>query len=117
MCIRDSPLTSSPPIHLLYIDDDDVDVMAMKRAIAHSKTGFSLLVARDGIEALALLRGQGVPRPHIVLLDLNMPRMNGIEFLRQLREDQEHRDAVVFVLTTSSMTEDKACLLYTSRCV
>ena len=49
-----------------------------------------------------------MPRPHIVLLDLNMPRMNGIEFLRQLREDQEHRDAVVFVLTTSSMTEDKA---------
>lgn len=102
---------SIPPVHILLVDDDEVDVMAVKRAFRAHKIGNPLLVARDGIEALAMLRGQGVPkvpRPYMILLDLNMPRMNGIEFLQELRADPEHGQAVVFVLTTSDADQDRA---------
>lgn len=96
--------------HVLLVDDDDVDVMALERAFRANTIGASLVVARDGIEALAALRGDGcapVPRPYVILLDLNLPRMNGIEFLSELRSDPIHKNAVVFVLTTSSSPEDK----------
>ncbi len=99
------------PIQVLLVDDDDVDVMAVKRDFAAAKIGNPLVVARDGIEALEMLRGQRAPavtKPYMILLDLNMPRMNGIEFLHELRKDPAHGDAVVFVLTTSAADEDRA---------
>lgn len=102
---------SAKPVQILLVDDDEVDIMAVKRAINTNKIDNPLWVARDGIEALAMLRGEGVPavpEPCMILLDLNMPRMNGIEFLRELRRDPEHRQAVVFVLTTSANEQDKA---------
>jgi CheY-like chemotaxis protein len=99
-------------VHVLLIDDDDVDVMAVKRAFRKAKIANPLHVARDGIEGLALLRGDGdtppIPRPYIVILDLNMPRMDGLEFLTELRKDPIHHSAVVFVLTTSKADEDRA---------
>ncbi len=101
---------TTQPVHILLIDDDDVDIMAIKRAFRESKIGNPLLVAHDGIEALEMLRGQGVPavpKPYIILLDLNMPRMNGVEFLTEIRNDPEHSRATIFVLTTSSAEEDK----------
>jgi len=97
------------PVHILLVDDDLVDVMAAKRAFHSSKIANPVTVARDGIEALALLRGDGVapiPEPYMILLDLNMPRMNGVEFLQALRADPRHGQAIVFVLTTSATNED-----------
>jgi CheY-like chemotaxis protein len=99
-------------VHVLLIDDDDVDVMAVKRAFRKAKIANPLHVARDGIEGLTLLRGDAdtppIPRPYIVILDLNMPRMDGLEFLTELRKDPVHHGAVVFVLTTSKADEDRA---------
>jgi CheY-like chemotaxis protein len=66
----------------------------------------TVLRARDGREALELLRTGAVPAPYIILLDLNMPRMNGLEFLQTLRTDPLLTHAVVFVLTTSKSDED-----------
>ena len=99
-------------VHVLLVDDDDVDVMAVQRAFRKHKIANPVSVARDGIEALAMLRGTDgytrLPRPFIVLLDINMPRMNGLQFLGELRKDEEIQDAVVFILTTSKHDEDRA---------
>jgi CheY-like chemotaxis protein len=103
---------SSETVNILLVEDDIVDIMVLQRAFRQRKITNPLTVARDGIEALEILRGGPerlpLPRPHIILLDLNLPRMNGIEFLDILRVDTTLRDAVVFVLTTSSAYEDKA---------
>ncbi len=102
----------APTVNLLLVDDDDVDVMGLKRAFTKSRIGNPITVARDGIEALEILRGQNgkakLPKPHLILLDLNMPRMDGIEFLEALRADEDLRTAVVFMITTSKAEEDKA---------
>jgi CheY-like chemotaxis protein len=105
-------VTTQEVVSVLLVDDDDVDVMAVKRAFRKAKIANPLFVARDGVEALAMLRGEDghdpVPRPYIIILDLNMPRMDGLEFLTEIRADPEHRGAVVFVLTTSKADEDRA---------
>lgn len=93
---------------ILLVEDDDVDVMAVERALKKLKVANRIVRARDGLEALALLRdSQAVNRPYIILLDINMPRMNGIEMLAELRQDEHLCGAVVFVLTTSKSDEDK----------
>lgn len=95
-------------LNILLVEDDEVDVMNVQRAFQKNKIANPLYVAGDGIEALALLRGGTVPKERrIVLLDLNMPRMNGIEFLRELRQDPELRGTTVVVLTTSNDERDK----------
>jgi CheY-like chemotaxis protein len=104
--------TQQEVVHVLLVDDDDVDVMGVKRAFKKAKIANPLRIARDGVEALSILRGSDgfdpMPRPYIIVLDLNMPRMDGLEFLGELRKDPAHRDAVVFVLTTSKADEDRA---------
>lgn len=99
-------------VHVLLLEDDSLDVEAVRRAFKKARIANDLTVARDGIEGLAILRGEDghdpIPKPYIVILDLNMPRMDGIEFLDELRADADHRDAVVFVLTTSKADEDRA---------
>ncbi|MCB1154709.1 response regulator [bacterium] len=101
-----------PDPNILLVDDDQVDVMIARRTLARRGKGDCLVVARDGIEALEILRGQNghapLPRPCIVLLDLNMPRMDGLEFLRELRADPELSSVVVFALTTSTASRDRA---------
>ncbi len=98
-------------VHVLLVEDDDVDVMAIKRAFKKQKIANPLTVVTDGLQALAALRGRDgharLPRPYIILLDLEMPRMNGIEFLRELRADPELRDSIVFILSTSSAETDR----------
>lgn len=100
------------PVDLLLVDDDEVDVQGLRRAFARGRIANPITVARDGIEALEILRGENghakLPRPHLILLDLNMPRMNGFEFLEALRADEELRAAIVFMITTSKAEEDKA---------
>ena len=99
-------------VNILIVDDDQVDVRAIKRGLEKQKLANPVFTARDGVEALQILRGQGghtkLPRPYLILLDLNMPRMNGIEFLQELRDDAELTDSIVFVLTTSSSEKDQA---------
>lgn len=101
---------SSQAVHILLVEDDEVDIEATYRAFDSMKIANALTVAQDGIEALDRLRGtngyERLPRPYIILLDINMPRMNGLEFLDALREDAELKASIVFVLTTSSRQED-----------
>ena len=98
-------------VHVLLVEDNAVDREAVRRAFHKHRIANPVLEAVDGVEALQILRGEGnrepLPRPHLILLDLNMPRMNGIEMLRALRDDPQLRDSVVFVLTTSKAEEDK----------
>lgn len=99
-------------INILLVEDDEVDVMNVRRAFKKGHVGNPLYVATNGIEALAMLRGeaegQQVPlERRLVLLDLNMPKMNGIEFLTELRADPNLKHTPVVVLTTSSEDRDR----------
>lgn len=98
------------PAHILLVEDDDVDAEAVVRAFRAKQIANPFTLVKNGLEALAVLRGDGVerlPRPYIILLDINLPRMNGLEFLHALRQDEEIRRSIVFVLTTSDRDEDK----------
>ncbi len=103
---------SERQVHILMVDDDDVDIRAMQRSFRKAGIDHPLAAARDGVEALEVLRGANgkdrLPRPCLILLDLNMPRMSGFEFLRELRRDPALSDSVVFVQTTSDADSDKA---------
>jgi CheY-like chemotaxis protein len=95
-------------LNILLVEDDEVDVMNVRRAFDRAHVSNPLFVAGNGIEALAMLRGNALPADRrLVLLDLNMPRMNGIEFLRAVRADSELRTLPVVVLTTSNDEHDK----------
>lgn len=95
-------------LNILLVDDDEVDVMNVKRAFAKAHITNPLYVAHDGLQALEQLRaGDFQCDRRLVLLDLNMPRMNGIEFLRELRKDPVLHATPVVVLTTSDDERDK----------
>ncbi|RPE66434.1 response regulator receiver domain-containing protein [Pacificibacter maritimus] len=93
----------------LVVDDNDLDFEKITRSFARLKIDNDVIRATDGIEALDLLRSlhaRGEISPPIVLLDLNMPRMGGIEFLSELRSDEKIASTPVFILTTSDHPED-----------
>jgi len=95
-------------LNILLVEDDQVDVMNVRRAFERNRITNSLFVAGDGIEALDMLRAGSMPRARrLVLLDLNMPRMAGLEFLRELRRDPDLQHTPVVVLTTSNDERDK----------
>ncbi len=98
-------------VNILLVDDDKVDRMAVRRSFRELKIANPVIEASNGIEALERLRGENgyeqVPSPCLILLDLNMPRMGGIEFLEVLRSDPALRRMVVFVMTTSAAEEDR----------
>ena len=100
------------PVKILIVDDDQVSVMAIKRALKKLKILNPVVVAKDGQDALNILRGAfGQDRllpPFLVTLDLNMPRMDGFEFLEQVRQDPSLQRAVIFVLSTSDTPSDIA---------
>ena len=101
---------SEKALSILLVEDDDLDVMNVRRAFKKNNIANPLFVAGDGVEALAMLRGEagGLPSERrIILLDLNMPRMSGIEFLRVLRGDPALRTIPVIVLTTLDEERDK----------
>lgn len=93
----------------MLVDDDEVDVMSVQRAFKKINITNPLHIAHNGVEALAMLRGENGPqvRPTIILLDLNMPRMGGLEFLEILRADPDLKSISVVVLTTSRDEQDK----------
>src|SRR5512142_2167408 len=101
----------TPPdrtLNLVLVEDDEIDVMNVRRALERAHVTNPLFIANNGLEALELLRGPQVPRERrLVLLDLNMPKMNGIEFLRELRKDPALHHTPVVVLTTSDDERDK----------
>ena len=95
-------------LNILLVEDDQVDVMNVKRAFDRNRITNPLYVAGDGLEGLRMLRSGEVPAERrLVLLDLNMPKMNGIEFLRELRGDPTLHLTPVVVLTTSNDERDK----------
>ncbi|MDB4879276.1 MAG: hypothetical protein JWL60_722 [Gemmatimonadetes bacterium] len=95
-------------LNILLVEDDEVDVMNVERAFRKNHISNPLFTAGNGIEALERLRSGAIPRERrIVLLDLNMPKMNGLEFLTELRKDPELKQTTVVVLTTSNAERDK----------
>lgn len=95
-------------LNILLVDDDEVDVMTVKRAFSRANITNKLYVATDGIEALNLLRSDAIPASRrLMLLDLNMPRMSGIEVLREIRADPALHSLTVIVLTTSNEDRDR----------
>lgn len=95
-------------VNILLVEDDQVDVMNVRRAFERNKIANPVFVAENGIKALEMLRNGDVPPSRrLVLLDLNMPRMSGIEFLRELRASPDLALTPVVVLTTSNDEQDK----------
>lgn len=101
---------SMEPINILLVEDDPGDVLLTKKALANGKIFNSMAVATDGVEALALLRQEGdfadAPRPDLILLDLNMPRMDGRETLAAIKQDEKLRSIPIVILTTSDSDHD-----------
>lgn len=98
---------SNETVHVLLVEDDEVDAEAVKRGFQKHRIANPILVAPNGLIALEMLRSGQVPRPYLILLDINMPRMNGIEFLQAIRGDDDLRDSVIFILSTSDDERDK----------
>jgi CheY-like chemotaxis protein len=98
-------------VHILLAEDDQIDEKAFLRAIEKLRITNPVTVARDGVEAWDILKGNNgrvrLPRPNLLVLDINMPRMNGLELLERIRDDADLHDSIVFMLTTSNDEEDK----------
>ncbi len=99
-------------VSILLIDDDEVDCMNVQRAFKRSNISNPLFIAHNGIEGLDMLRGTNAvniidPLPRIILLDINMPKMNGLEFLKEIRKDSKLQNISVFVMTTSNDDKDR----------
>ncbi len=92
---------------ILLAEDDDIDAKIVERAFRKLRIANPIIRAKDGVMALELLRNGTVSCPYIILLDLNMPKMGGLEMLEELRRDEKLSDSIVFVLTTSKDDEDK----------
>ncbi len=98
-------------LHILLVEDEPLDVRLIQWLFEQHQLDYPLHVARSGVEALELLRGTDekppIPQPCVVLLDLHLPRMGGIEFLQTLRQDPKLTSNIVFVLSTSNDDEEK----------
>jgi CheY-like chemotaxis protein len=97
-------------VHVLLVEDDPGDVLMTREAFEHNRIRNPLHVVGDGVAALRFLRRQGeytqAPRPGLILLDLNLPLMNGPEVLAEIKSDERLRRIPVVVLTTSQAEED-----------
>lgn len=104
-----SPDQTKPSI--LLVEDDQMDVMNVQRELRRQNINVPLIHARNGREALKLLRGEDgetqIDKPSVVMLDINMPRMNGLELLEELRSDPQFVNLNVFIMTTSDLESDR----------
>ena len=99
-----------PPLPILLVEDDTVDVTLIHHILQREGFAGHVAHAYDGVQALAVLNGEAaepIRQPCLILLDINMPRMNGLEFLRELRNRESLKRNIVIMLTTSSYDEDK----------
>jgi CheY-like chemotaxis protein len=94
------------PIDVLLVEDDEGDVLMTREALAEGKILNRLHVAGDGVEALAFLRDEANARPDLILLDLNLPKVDGRAVLEEIKADDSLRRIPVVVLTTSEAEED-----------
>ncbi|WP_114781457.1 response regulator [Botryobacter ruber] len=98
-------------VNILLVEDDYLDIMNVERELKKIGIAYPIHVARNGREALNMLRGDGVPKispaPSVILLDINMPKMNGLEFLAELRHEPEFSHIPVFIMTTSNEETDR----------
>jgi CheY-like chemotaxis protein len=92
---------------ILLVEDDKVDALTVKRALTELKVTNELIIRENGEEALNFLRDQYNQKPAIILLDINMPRMNGLEFLEITKNEQDIKKIPVIILTTSSEELDR----------
>jgi CheY-like chemotaxis protein len=99
------------PVNIVLVDDDDGDAKAVRRAFQKAKIANPFVRAVDGLDALDILRGANgkvkVAAPYLLLVDLNMPRMGGIQLIKALRADEQLRQSIAFILTTSNSDDDK----------
>jgi len=97
---------------ILLVEDDDVAAESVIRGLRKTNTQINVVIAENGKKALDILRYEDpetkITSPFVVLLDLNMPVMNGFEFLEQVRNDERLNGVVIFILTTSDNDSDKA---------
>jgi|SRR3972149_7008311 len=94
------------PKSILLVEDDRVDIMTVKRTFKDLKITNQLVCLGDGNQALEYLRSEDNKKPCVILLDLNMPKMNGIEFLRTVKAEETLKKISVIVLTTSKKEQD-----------
>ena len=103
-------MNTDDAVTILLLEDDDGDAKAIQRALRKAKVVNPIVRAIDGVEALEMIEGKNsqkpLTEPFMMLVDINMPRMDGIEFLRHIREQPRLKRAIAFVLTTSSRDED-----------
>lgn len=101
----------SRALNILLVEDDDGDAKAVQRAFQKAEIANPIVRAMDGLEAIDMLKGLNykakIPPPSIIITDLNMPKMNGVQFVSALREDEELHRSIVFILTTSKRDEDR----------
>jgi len=107
---KQGPQNDCPAIELLLVEDSPSDVFLTKEALKAVKRSVNLSVVTDGVEAMAFLRRQGnyakSPQPHLILLDLNIPRKDGREVLAEIKGDNRLKSIPVIVLTSSSADQD-----------
>jgi len=104
-------IQSTKPIHILLVEDDDGDAKAIQRAFIKAKIANPISRAIDGIDAIEQLTGSNgklkIRPPFLLMVDFNMPRMNGVEFVKHLRSHDEFAKSIIFMLSTSKRDEDK----------
>jgi CheY-like chemotaxis protein len=105
---------ATQPLHILLVQDDDVDAEVLLRGFQRQGCPPTVTVAHDGLEALEALRGQAGQnpplRPHLIITDLNLPRMNGLQLIQALRQDLLLRRSIIFVLSSSALDVDTAAV-------
>jgi chemotaxis family two-component system response regulator Rcp1 len=103
-------MSASPPIEILLVEDNPGDVLLTREALGEGRVPNRVTVARDGVEALAMLRRQGAhaaaPRPDLILLDLNLPLKDGREVLEEIKADSDLQRIPILILTTSKADPD-----------
>lgn len=99
----------SQPVPILLLEDSEIDIEIVKRTFKKSKIDNPFYAVKDGVEALKILNGEGedqISQPCVILIDINMPRMDGLSFLEKVRDNEDLSKNVAFILTTSSRPED-----------